>query len=642
MKIKIKKFKRVQDLTIQIPAEITGGNGLGKSTILEAISFCLTGKDLSGKEMVQIYDNRQDLHDAIADVSFFDDYDNEFRRKVQPTFETSRDGTEKLKILRSTKCTKNGIDSNDFATEFQDFFQFGTDYFFSQKENDQRSIFIDLMKSLLPTYDVQSAQKKLTAFKKSQRDTIAEIKNIRAMVKELKNEEPVSIADSLQKSEEDYQSMILSSSDNQKLTASINSENNSLIDAHRASKTKLDGLIDAKERELRGYESKIKDAEIGLESVKNEPLISYVTNDISEFKQKTDELRKKLAGLKYFDNVQEFGKLFATQNLIVKQNIEKITALRNGESDDTDVSDVCSACGVASPEALKKSLDINIAAIKQENRDLLTIDMRASNNDYLSVKDELERIENAIKKTEAENKQIIEKNEASERSFNINKTNKIEDFSKKIANYRSTLDDLAKEIAILKSQISELKEPTLKNLPTELTISDELKAAHKQYSELRDKNIGIEAINNNNEKTKVAKEAEIKGKQSFLADLDAKVVQLQNEISDYFSNLKDIVEKEFEGKIKIGVQLLEYVITKDEYKDCFKIIANDKIFPSECNGAFLNNVKLQVLRTLQRLKNYSGLTIMDNAEANTTEKLDSEGLNLIVARATNENQLLIK
>jgi len=37
----------------------------------------------------------------------------------------------------------------------------------------------------------------------------------------------------------------------------------------------------------------------------------------------------------------------------------------------------------------------------------------------------------------------------------------------------------------------------------------------------------------------------------------------------------------------------------------------------------LNNVKLQVLRTLQRLKNYSGLTIMDNAEANTTEPLNS-------------------
>ena len=641
MKIKIHKFKRIQDLPIQVPAEITGGNGLGKSTILEAISFCLTGKDLNGKEMAQIYDNRKDLHDAIADVSFFDDYENEYRRKVQPTFETSRNGEERLKIMRSTRCTRNGLDANDFATEFQDFFRFGTDYFFSQKEGDQRSIFIDLMKSLLPTFDVKAAQEKLTALKKSQRDTIADIKNIRAMVKELKNEEPVSIADSLQKSEEEYQAMILSSLDNQKLTAKINSENNSLIDAHRTSKTKLEALLDDKERELRGYESNIAEAEIGLESANNEMLIISIINDVSEFKKKADELRKQLDGLTYFDNVQEFGKLYATQNPIVKQNIDKITALRNGESDDTDVSDVCSACGVASPQALEKSLDIKIGAIKQENRDLLTIDMRASNNDYLSIKDELERIENAIKKTEAENKQIIEKNEASERSFNIKKTNKIEDFSKKIANYRSTLEELTKEITILKSQISELKEPTLNSIPTELTISDELKDAHKQYSELRDENIGIEAINNNNEKTKVEKEAEIKEKQSFLADLDAKVVQLQNEISDYFSNLKDIVEKEFEGKIKIGVQLQEYVITKDEYKDCFKIIANDNIFPSECNGAFLNNVKLQVLRTLQRLKNYSGLTIMDNAEANTTEPLNRDGLNLVATKATHDNELLI-
>ena len=353
MKIKIHKFKRIQDLPIQVPAEIIGGNGLGKSTILEAISFCLTGKDLNGKEMAQIYDNRKDLHDAIADVSFFDDYENEYRRKVQPTFETSRSGEERLKIVRSTKCTRNGIEANDFATEFQDFFRFGTDYFFSQKEGDQRSIFIDLMKSLLPTFDVKSAQEKLTALKKSQRDTIADIKNIRAMVKELKNEEPVSIADSLQKSEEEYQAMISSSLDNQKLTAKINSENNSLIDAHRTQKSRLEVLLEKKERDLRSCTADLEETERDLQRAKDEPLITYETNDVFEFKKKTDELCKQLNGLTYFDNVQEFGKLYATQNPIVKQNINEITRLRNGEIDGEEVSDVCSACGVASPEALK-------------------------------------------------------------------------------------------------------------------------------------------------------------------------------------------------------------------------------------------------------------------------------------------------
>jgi recombinational DNA repair ATPase RecF len=82
MKVVVKKFKRVENLTLNVPAHISGANGSGKSTILEAISFCLTGKSLQGNELKAVYDNREDLHDAIADVSYFDDYNNEFRRVV--------------------------------------------------------------------------------------------------------------------------------------------------------------------------------------------------------------------------------------------------------------------------------------------------------------------------------------------------------------------------------------------------------------------------------------------------------------------------------------------------------------------------------------------------------------------------------
>ena len=158
MKITIHKFKRIENLSIDIPAQITGGNGLGKTTILEAISFCLTGKNLDGTTFDEIYDNRVDLKEAFADVSFFDDYGNEYRRKVEPVFETNRQGEEKLKILRNTTCTKNKIDVKDFAPEFEDFYRFGTGFFFAQKEADQRSVFIDLMKSLLPNFDVKKAQ----------------------------------------------------------------------------------------------------------------------------------------------------------------------------------------------------------------------------------------------------------------------------------------------------------------------------------------------------------------------------------------------------------------------------------------------------------------------------------------------------
>ena len=100
MKIQINKFKSLENLTLSIPCQITGGNGLGKSTILESISFALTGKNLDGKEFEQVYDNRVDIHDAIADASYFDDYGNEFQRIVKPVFQTNRAGIEEIKIKR--------------------------------------------------------------------------------------------------------------------------------------------------------------------------------------------------------------------------------------------------------------------------------------------------------------------------------------------------------------------------------------------------------------------------------------------------------------------------------------------------------------------------------------------------------------
>src|SRR5678816_3748338 len=186
MKLLIRKFKRLENLTVNVPSEIMGGNGIGKTSILEAISFVLTGKDQNGKEFAQVYDNRVDLHDAIADVSYFDDYSNEFRRVVQPTFTTSRSGEETLKIMRSTRCTKNGIDTNDFSGEFNDFYYFGTDFFFNQKEIEHRAIFIDLMKSLLPDYDVAESQLKMKSLKKTQRDTHSDIASERKAFKLIK------------------------------------------------------------------------------------------------------------------------------------------------------------------------------------------------------------------------------------------------------------------------------------------------------------------------------------------------------------------------------------------------------------------------------------------------------------------------
>lgn len=646
MKILIRKFKRLENLTVKIPTEITGGNGVGKTSILEAISFVLTGKDQNGKEFAQVYDNRVDLHDAIADVSYFDDYGNEFRRVVEPTFTTSRSGEETLKIMRSTRCTKNGIDTNDFSSEFNDFYKFGTDYFFNQKETDQRAIFIDLMKSLLPKYDVAEAQLKLKSLKKTQRDTQSDITIERKALKAIQDVEVKKIPDDLEELENEYQNLIKSNTDNQRLISEINRENNKLLSEYRNAKSNLELKIQSNKLNLKNSQNEIQHLTTTLKQVESTSFNGYEETDTSALKESLEKANLKLSETTYYTDLKEFAKVYAKNNPIVSSNMERMKRLRYATPENLPegekLTDVCSSCGVASQKVLDNGIKNIIDGLKAENRQILEAEMRAVNGVYLTLKDERDRLQSQLNRIEEENKKNAENTEKLKRAFDIKKTNQIDALKNEIEVQEKNIVTFEAEISNLEKQLSELREPTLKELPTELTISDELMEAHSQYQNLRDEIVGAKAVNANNKEKKALAEIEIKKMQALLMEVDAEIIKLQEEITDYFSNLTDVVDKEFSGKIKIGVQLQELIISKDEYRDVFKITADGKVFPHECNGALINNTKLQILATLQRLKGYNGITIMDNAEANTTQPIESCGLNLVIARATSDKELIIK
>ena len=646
MKVLIRKFKRLENLTVNVPSEIMGGNGIGKTSILEAISFVLTGKDQNGKEFTQVYDNRVDMHDAIADVSYFDDYGNEFRRVVEPTYSTSRSGEETLKIMRSTRCTKNGIDTNDFSNEFNDFYKFGTDYFFNQKETDQRAMFIDLMKSLLPDYDVAEAQLKLKSLKKTQRDTQSDITAERKALKLIKDVEIKEIPADLEVLENEYQNLIKSSSDNQSLISEINRKNNDLLSNYRRTQSDLEFKLQSVKLDLKNAHNNIQSYTATLNHTIETNFAGYEQTDTSIISEMLEKANSKLEQTTYFTDLNDFAKLHANKNPIVAQNMERVKKLRYATTDNLpngeELTDVCSSCGVASKGVLDNGIKNIVDGLKAENKQILESEMRAVNGVYLTLKDERDRLQSQLNRIEEENKKIADNAEKLKRSFDIKKTNQIEDLKKEIAIQEKNIVTFEAENSSLEKQLADLQEPKMKELPTELSISDELNEAHEEYQELRDEIVGSKAVNANNKEKKALAEIEIKKMQSILMDVDTEIIKLQEEITDYFSNLTNVVDNEFSGKIKIGVQLQELIISRDEYKDVFKITADEKVFPHECNGALINNTKLQVLATLQRLKGYNGITIMDNAEANTTQSIEPCGLNLVIARATESKELIIK
>jgi DNA repair exonuclease SbcCD ATPase subunit len=653
MKIQINKFKSLENLTFSIPCQIGGGNGLGKSTILESISFVLTGKNLDGKEFEQVYDNRVDIHDAIADVSYFDNYGNEWSRTVQPVFKTNRAGVEYLDTKCSTTCRKNTIVCNDYSDEFQDFYKFGTDYFFNQKEDIQRSIFIDILKSKLPNYDVNAASLKLKELKKSQKIEVNFVKDLQNANKNTKDVEVPTIPADVRQQNDEY--LALSSVDNSEAVVEINRKNNEAQAVYLKNKSELAQSISDTEIQISKAKSSIGTETEALESVKKSVFVPKTTEFTKVTEFEINELTKILLGLAYFESIEKYAEKYFNNNPVLVENATKISEILaeqfvytpNSESGNCPISG--KHCGTAERSSevsakYKFDTDVNLKVyeLKRENREILEKEMAAVNREYNAVKSDLQEAERKLNRVIEANRLVESDNAHLKADFDSQNEKAIQICTDKIIAYSAILKENLEILSEKQTELSALTEPTPEKLPESVEISEELKVAHSEFEAINEQIIGAKAINANNAKLIESRTEEIKLKQANLLQIIEKITTLTTEISDYFSNLAAIVKQEFSGEIELDVQLLEYVMSKDEYKDCFKITANGKVFPYECNGALQNNVKMQVLANLQRLKGYTGVTVMDNCEANTTQVINTCGLNCVLAYATLENELIIK
>jgi len=657
MKIYIKKFKTIENLEVQIPSQINGGNGLGKSTILEAISFVLTGKDLNGSEFKQVYDNRVDLHDAIADVSFFDNYNNEFQRIVQPTFQTGRDGVESVKIKCSTTCKKNSIACNDFSDEFKDFYSLGTDSFFVKKagvdlETYQRSIFIDILKSKLPDYDVNAASLKLKELKKSQKVEVDQVKSLQDAQKNTKDVEVPTVPLGLIAKYNEYNTLLNAA--NPEAVQTINKRNNDAYMAHFAAKTNIQNDVVRCELAIERIKNSIDTEKAKLEMVKSSVFLPKQLEDTTELEALKVRIESELSHLEYFESLEKYAQENFAKNPVLVENQTKIKELMStgfvpmvdDNSNNCPLSGTfCETAKLHSEKAqmIKFDTRINeqIAALKSQNRQILEKEMQSINAEYNAVKSDLQEAERKLNKVIEENKINESENYSKQVQFNIDQKKQVELIESEILNLQNQLFETEKALSEKMIELSDLVEPTPEKLPEQIEISEELKEASEKYKLLEMEVWKAKGVNENNAELIASRAIEIKAKQSNLLQIGSDIATLTSEISDYFSNLSQIVKTEFAGDIEIDVELLEYVMSKDEYKDCFKITANGKVFPYECNGALQNNVKMQILFNLQRLKGYTGVTIMDNCEANTTQKINTLGLNFVIAFATLENELKI-
>lgn len=646
MKTVIKKFKRAENIEVNIPATIRGGNGLNKTTILESIAFVLTGKDINGKEFPELYDNRQDLHDAFADVTFFDDFGNTFQRIVKPKFSINRQGEEKISILRSTKCLKNGIECPDFADNFADFKKYGTDMIFSMKPDEQRNAFIELLKKELPDFDLNEKNAELKQLKRAQKTERDAIKFMNDNVI-LDVEVPeVTIDDS------EYQSAILinnpevvrrAKEDNEKRMKEYNDEYASRL----KSKSDLEQLLVEKTFKLSSLNKELDHVYNSTPDLLCESETSSLENEIKQFEI-------ELSQAKYYNSINE---VFEDNmgNPIIKANIAKIKEIQDEVFffDRKEKQGGCPLtneyCEIAEKYQEKSEIvkfesdkEERIRLLKNSNRTTLLQIQGETNEKYIALKSKIDRLKSELEKEIAYNDKVEEKNKQTLSTFAKSKEDAINSIKRRISEI-GNLSDI--EIAI--SQASEAIE-AIRTSGVELEsvsynqISPELIESHRLYELEVLAKTDAEAINRHNEKLRKEKELEKTAKKQTLFEIAERIAKIQQEITDYFANLADIVTKKFAGDHVIELKLQEYVITTDDYKDCFVILADKKEFPTSCNGAMVNNVKCQILNGLQKMAGYKGVTLFDNAEANTTTPLNTLDLNIVVASATNDKTLNIK
>ena len=191
MEVKIKKFMELQDVVFSTPCEISGANGQGKTTLLRAILYVLSGKDLDGSTFSEnVYPfNPANASDCFADVSVI--HEGRTFRKETAAKEIRAAGEIESKIIKSinTKYYIDGqiVDKSSFENEVKkytagkDFQLFvNPSHFAGLKTDDKRTVFADFFgfKVFESDVDVNQLRQALKNTKQKETELIAQIKGL--------------------------------------------------------------------------------------------------------------------------------------------------------------------------------------------------------------------------------------------------------------------------------------------------------------------------------------------------------------------------------------------------------------------------------------------------------------------------------
>ena len=541
----------LQDIDLATPCTVSGRNGSGKTTIIRAVLWVLSGKDIDGTTFSEnVYPNFvRNVGDCNADVSVFLQ-GREFRKETNGK-ETRKSGEQETTIVKSiaTKYYVDGqiVNSSSYAEEIQkytkgfDFQLFANpNYLEAMTKDEKKDIFQKIFNFEEFTSDVST-----TTLKNSIANTNEKIKELKNQVKgfaEVVKPEPIEISN-FDISIEEIETQIKENTP--KLTETEVAENNEIY-------TQLDLLQKEQFGELKVTELKplinFKDLNNNLNDVYSSQF------NANEFNTKLDLLQKRLS---------------------------KIVALKNALTGGG--CSTCSLCtledcpsrsvGGHSIESIQFELDMmedKDVVILQEKIESLIVQKKNAETEFEQAKEaEKTKIEAEIAKIEAENAKIEEENARIETENAI----KIEDHKFRKLRFEDKKEEKIKE---LKNRINFAKQVNNDSLYKELADLKSKKNAQQDLIDEFNKKMG--AFENAKMQIEI-KNSEIEKLAVVRAEKEREFILQKEAERNYYEEL----QKQINNKLPENINLFLYTKNKsnDDYTAVFDLTFDDSKYYSQ-------------------------------------------------------------
>lgn len=653
MKVKIKKFAELQNVEFETPLKIEGKNKLGKTTILNAVAWCLFGKDIEGNEMgVRVYKSSDPIDEQFAEVTIFFG-EMQFTRKASPNFTKGGE-------LKSRVNTELAIDLNKVnQAEWEKFFNFKTFkgtklvnidlltcnplLFLKLDYKDKKAILNEIAvadNEELRRFDLKTMQDKRKTLQKQLNANFSEQELIQKKIKDIIDVEIEEIPEEIIEAREQY--LTLSQSDNTELIAKINNENALNLAKIHSQKRELSGKIISIANKIAELNGEIdREKKIVVEGVLKS---KKELKDIEEEEKYLTMILSNLNNAKKYTDVKMFYSehkewLDEKENIrMILNSISKLKKLEfNGEEANCPITN--NACDIAKNNA-RESFEIDkankIKAAKENFLYFVELEMKIYNRKYDDLEYDYNKQKEKVDKIQKENYAIIEENKRIEKenaeiilNFEKTKGKKIKDLQEEVEKLKSKLDDLSNELTTIEQTPVETK-----TLPQVQEISAEMRELNAEWERLNKKLIGATAINENNAKIKDEYNQKKKELKKNYISLVADFEKTSNEIIEYTEKISKKLKNIFDGKYDLSFELFSETLDGEINDDVCNIYANGQVYLNEATTV---NVGMQILYGLQKFYGKSYTVLLDRTES--VNDIDTYDLDIIYTKVTEDNKL---